>query len=308
MMEAAQQTYFKTFKDLPKEDWFVQGHRACQGCGLALAVRLAMKALGPNTIVVTPTGCLEVVSSPFPYTSWAVPWIHILFENAAAVASGVEAGLKALMRKGVIEKRKINIVAMAGDGGTVDIGLQALSGALERWHNFLYICLDNEAYMNTGIQRSGSTPYLAWTTTSQVGKVLHGKWTLKKNMAAIAAAHGIPYVGTASPAYPLDLANKVRRAAEVEGPAYVHILCPCTPGWRIPSDATIKVARLAVQTGFFPLYEIVNGELRVTVKVAKRKPVAEYLKLQGRFRHLTEEDIAKIQRIVDEECAKLGMP
>ncbi|RLI34056.1 pyruvate synthase subunit beta [Candidatus Bathyarchaeota archaeon] len=300
--------YFKKIEDLPREEWFVQGHRACQGCGLALATRLAMKALGPNTIVATATGCLEVISSPYPYTSWAVPWIHVAFENAAAVASGIEAALKALMRKGVLEPKKINVVAMAGDGGTADIGLQALSGALERWHDFVYICLDNEAYMNTGIQRSGTTPYMAWTTTSPVGKILRGKWTVKKNMPAIAAAHGIPYVATATVAYPLDLVNKVKRAAETEGPAYIHILCPCTPGWRISNEITIKISRLAVQTGFFPLYEIVNGELKVTVKPGKRKPVAEYLKLQGRFRHLTDEDIAKIQEHVDRECAKLGIP
>ena len=304
----AEQTYFKTIKDLPKEDWFVSGHRACQGCGLALATRLALKAVGPNTIVVTPTGCLEVVSSPYPYTSWAVPWVHIAFENSAAVASGIEAGLKALMRKGVIQKRKIHVLAMAGDGGTADIGLQALSGALERGHDFLYICLDNEAYMNTGIQRSGCTPFMAWTTTSQVGKVRKGNLTWKKNMPAIAASHGIPYVATATIAYPLDLVNKVRRGAEVDGPAYIHILCPCTPGWRIPPESAVKLSRLAVQTGFFPLYEIVNGEVKVTVKVAKRKPVAEYLKLQGRFRHLTDEDIAEIQKHVDMECAKLGIP
>jgi len=305
---SSQQVYYKTLQDIPREDWFVQGHRACQGCGLALATKLALKALGPNTIVVTATGCLEIVSTPYPYTSWAVPWIHTAFENTAAVASGIEAALKVLMRKGLMEKKKINVVAMAGDGGTADIGLQALSGALERWHNFVYICLDNEAYMNTGIQRSGSTPYLAWTTTSQVGKVLRGKLTVKKNMPAIVAAHGIPYVATATPAYPLDLMNKVRRAAETEGPSYVHILCPCVPGWRIPSESSVKLSRLAVQTGFFPLYEIVDGELRVTVRIIKRKPVAEYLKLQGRFRHLTEEDIAKIQEQVDAECAKLGIP
>ena len=305
---AVSREYFKTFRDLPREDWFIYGHRACQGCGEATAVRIILKALGPNTIVVSPTGCLEIVSSPFPYSSWAVPWIHVAFENAAAVASGIEAGLKVLRRKGLVEDRKVNIVVLAGDGGTVDIGLQSLSGALERGHDFLYVCLDNEAYMNKGIQRSGSTPFMAWTTTSQVGKVRKGNLTWKKNMAAIAAAHGIPYVATATTAYPLDLANKARRGAEVEGPAYLHVLTPCPTGWRLPPELSIEISRLAVQTGFFPLYEIVDGQLRITVEIRKRKPVAEYLKPQGRFRHLTDEDIAKIQEQVDRESAKLGIP
>ncbi|MHC1564388.1 MAG: pyruvate synthase subunit PorB [Candidatus Hecatellaceae archaeon] len=302
------QEYFKTFRDLPREDWFVCGHRACQGCGEAIAVRLILKALGPNTIVVSPTGCLEIISSPFPYTSWAVPWIHVAFENAAAVASGVEAGLKVLARKGLLEKRKTNVLVLAGDGGTVDIGLQSLSGALERGHNFLYVCLDNEAYMNTGIQRSGATPFMCWTTTSQVGKVKRGNLTWKKNMPAIVAAHRVPYVATATVAYPLDLANKAKRGAEMEGPAYLHVLASCPTGWRLPPELSVEISRLAVQTGFFPLYEIVDGELRVTVEIPKRKPVAEYLKPQGRFRHLTDKDIAKIQEQVDRECARLGIP
>lgn len=304
----ASQEYFRTFRDLPREDWFVSGHRACQGCGETTAVRLILKALGPNTIVVSPTGCLEIVSSPFPYTSWGVPWIHVAFENAGAVASGVEAALKVLSRKGVIEKKRVNVLVLAGDGGTVDIGLQSLSGALERWHDFLYVCLDNEAYMNTGIQRSGATPFMAWTTTSQVGRIHRGNLTWKKNMPAIVAAHGIPYVATATTAYPLDLVNKARRGAEVEGPAYLHVLAPCPTGWRIPSELSIEISRLAVQTGFFPLYEIVDGQLRVTVEIPKRRPVADYLKPQGRFRHLTDEDIARIQEQVNRECAKLGLP
>ena len=304
---AEKKVFFKSLKDLPKEDFFVQGHRACSGCGETIAVRLIMKAVGPNCIVITPTGCLEVVSSPYPYTSWAVPWYHVAFENAAAVASGVEAGLKALMRKGKLEKKKIHVIAIAGDGGTADIGLQALSGALERSHDFLYVCLDNEAYMNTGIQRSSSTPYGAWTTTSAVGKVMPGKLQWKKNMPAIAAAHDIPYVATACPAYPLDLVNKAKKAVEIDGPAYLHVLTPCVPGWRIPSNLSIKIARLAVQTGIFPLYEVEDGRLHVTVKVPKRKHVKEYLKLQGRFAHLTDDEIEKIQKRVDMESEKLGL-
>ena len=290
---------------IAREELFAPGHRACIGCGEALAVRLTCKALGQNVIVVNATGCMEVISSQLPYTSWRVPWIHTLFENTAAVASGVEAGLKAMMRKGRRPKQEINVVAMAGDGGTSDIGLQALSGALERGHNFLYICFDNEAYMNTGIQRSSATPYGASTTTSPAGKMSIGQVTWKKNMPAIAAAHDIPYVATACPSYPFDLLSKVAKGAATQGPAYIHILSVCPTGWRCPTDLTIRIGRLAVQTGIFPLYEIENGEYKLSVKPPKLKPVQDYLKLQGRFRHLSEETIAEIQHRVDEEYAKL---
>ena len=300
--------YFKSIKELPREELFAPGHRACQGCMEALAIRLALKGIGPNCIVATATGCAEVVSTPYPYTAWRVPWIHVAFENAAAVAAGIEAALKALMRKGRLERERIHVVALAGDGGTADIGLQALSGALERWHDFVYICLDNEAYMNTGIQRSSSTPYGAWTTTSPPGKVSIGQRTWKKDVAAIAAAHRIPYVATATPAYPLDLVNKARRAAEVEGPAYLHIYCSCPPGWRIPPERAVEVLKLGVECGMLPIYEVVEGELRLTIKPSRRRPVADYLRAQGRFAHLTDEDIAFIQRRVDELADKLGLP
>ncbi|MFC1860513.1 pyruvate synthase subunit PorB [Chloroflexota bacterium] len=288
-----------------REDFFAPGHRACIGCGEALAVRLVSKALGQNTIVVTATGCIEIISSQLPYTSWRVPWIHTLFENTAAVASGVEAGLKVLMRKGSHPKQEINVVAMAGDGGTSDIGLQALSGALERGHDFLYICFDNEAYMNTGIQRSSATPYGASTTTSPAGKVSIGQVTWKKNMPAIAAAHDIPYVATACPSYPFDLLAKVAKGAATRGPAYIHILSVCPTGWRCPTDLSIKIGRLAVQTGIFPLYEIENGKYKLNVKTPKLKPVQDYLKLQGRFRHLSEEIITEIQNRVDKHYTTL---
>jgi len=217
---------------IAREELFAPGHRACIGCGEALAVRLACKVLGRNSIVVSVTGCIEVFSSQLPYTSWRLPWIHTLFENAAAVASGVEAGLKVMTRKERHPTQEINVVAMAGDGGTSDIGLQALSGALERGHNFLYLCFDNEAYMNTGIQRSSATPYGASTTTSPAGKVSIGQVTWKKNMPAIAAAHDIPYVATACPSYPFDLMSKVAKGAATQGPAYIHILSVCPTGWR----------------------------------------------------------------------------
>ncbi len=290
---------------LPKGEYIAPGHRACQGCAEVLAVRLVGKALGRNTVIACATGCMEIISSPLPTTSWRVPWIHVAFENAAAVASGVEAGLKVLMRKGRIPKKKINVLAMAGDGGTSDIGLQALSGALERGHNMIYVCYDNEAYMNTGIQRSSSTPFGAATTTSPAGKVKPGQVTWKKNMPEIAVAHNIPYVATACPSYPFDLMEKVKKAAEVEGPAYVHILSVCPTGWRLPPDLAIRAGRLAVETGIFPLYEVENGKYTLSVEIPKRRPVEDYLKIQGRFRHLTPDLIQKIQEHVDKKYNNL---
>jgi pyruvate ferredoxin oxidoreductase beta subunit len=300
---------FKGFKarELPQVEPFAAGHRSCVGCGEVLALRLATKAIGLNLIVASATGCMEIVSSPYPQSAWEVPWIHVAFENAAAVASGIESGLKALRRKGKLPDRKTVIMAVAGDGGTADIGLQALSGALERGHDFVYICTDNEAYMNTGIQRSSSTPFGAATTTSPAGKRSIGQVTWKKDLPAIAAAHHIPYVATACPTYYLDLMNKVKRAAETPGPAYVHIYSPCPTGWRYPGELSIEVGRLAVQTGVFPLYEVINGNWKLTMDFAKRKPVSEYLKMQGRFKHLTKETIEEIQRRVDENLLRLKM-
>jgi pyruvate ferredoxin oxidoreductase beta subunit len=288
-----------------KKEFFVPGHRACIGCGEALAVRLASKALGQNVIIANATGCMEIVSSPLPTTSWKVPWIHTLFENTAAVASGIESGLKMLMKKGRIAQQEIKVVAMAGDGGTSDIGLQALSGAMERGHNFLYICFDNEAYMNTGIQRSSATPFGASTTTSPAGKMSIGQVSWKKNMPAIAAAHNIPYVATACPSYPFDLMAKVEKGAVTPGPAYVHILSVCPTGWRCPTDLTIRIGRLAVETGIFPLYEIENGRYKLNFDFPKLKPVTDYMKLQGRFRHLSEDIIEKIQKRVSADYAAL---
>jgi pyruvate ferredoxin oxidoreductase beta subunit len=292
-------------KLITREENFAPGHRACVGCGEALAVRQACKALGRNAIVVSATGCMEVVSSPFPETSWRLPWIHTLFENAAAVASGIEAGLEALVKKGKRPAQEIGVVAMAGDGGTSDIGLQALSGALERGHDFLYICFDNEAYMNTGIQRSSSTPYGASTTTAPAGKVSIGQVTWKKNMPAIAAAHNIPYVATACPSYPFDLMAKVKKGVSKPGPAYIHILSVCPTGWRCAPDLTVRIGRLAVETGIFPLYEIENGEYRLSIDPPELRPVQDYFKLQGRFRHLSEDTIKKIQDRVSREYAGL---
>jgi len=290
---------------ITKKEYFTPGHRACQGCAEALAVRLVAKALGKNVVVASATGCMEIVSSPLPFTNWEVPWIHVAFENAAAVASGAEAGTKALIRKGRLTDKGTVFLGMGGDGATSDIGLQALSGAFERGHNFLYVCYDNEAYMNTGIQRSSATPFGAATTTSPAGKLKPGQVTWKKNMPEIAVAHNIPYVATACSSYPFDLIEKVEKAARIQGPAYVHILSICPTGWRIPPDKAIWIGRLAVETGVFPLYEVEQGKYRLTLDVGELRPVKEYLKPQGRFRHLTDDLIAEIQKRVTEEYDKL---
>ncbi len=290
---------------ITKKEYFAPGHRACIGCGEALAVRLAGKAMGQNVIVVNATGCIEIIASQFPFTSWQVPWIHTLFENTAAVASGIEAGLKAMIRKGRITDQETKIVAIAGDGGTADIGLQALSGAMERGHDFLYLCFDNEAYMNTGIQRSSATPFGASTTTSPAGKVSIGQVTWKKDMPAIAAAHNIPYVATACPSYPFDLMDKVKKGLAVKGPAYIHILSVCPTGWRCPADLSIRLGRLAVKTGIFPLYEVENGRYKMSLDFPKLLPVTDYMNLQGRFRHLKPDVIAQIQQTVSRKYEEL---
>ncbi len=288
-----------------KKEYFTPGHRACQGCAEALAVRMVAKALGNNVVVACATGCMEIISSPLPFTNWKVPWIHVAFENSSSVISGAEAGVKALIRKGKRIDKGTVFLGMGGDGATCDIGLQFLSGAFERGHNFVYVCYDNEAYMNTGVQRSSSTPFGASTTTSPSGKVKPGQVTWKKNMPEIAAAHNIPYVATACPSYPFDLLRKVEKAARTKGPAYVHILSVCPTGWRIPPAKAIWIGRLAVETGVFPLYEVENGKYRINIEVPEIKPVEEYLKPQGRFRHLTPELIEQIQTRVTKDYQKL---
>lgn len=288
-----------------KEEYFSAGHRACQGCGEALAIRMMCKALGSDTVIVNATGCMEVVSSFYPTTAWNLPWIHVAFPNAASVGAGVEAGLKVLRRKGKIADRDVKTVCIGGDGGTFDIGLQALSGAMERGHDMLYVCFDNEAYMNTGIQRSGATPFGASTTTNPAGRASSGKGEWKKNITEIIAAHGVQYAATACHSYPLDFMNKVKKAREIKGPTFIHCLAVCPTGWRIPSEACIKMGRLASETGVFPLYEVENGKYRMTIKPEKLRPVGDYLKAQGRFRHLTPEDIERIQEKVYQEYNKL---
>ncbi len=291
----------------PREEYLVSGHRGCAGCGASILVRQALKALGKDTFVANATGCLEVMTTPYPETAWNVPWIHVAFENAAAVASGMEAAVKILKKKGrKFQDRKINVVAFGGDGGTSDIGFQALSGAMERGHNMIYIMYDNEAYMNTGIQRSSSTPLMASTTTSPAGSVIRGEDQPKKDMPMIIAAHGVPYVATACLSYPEDFMNKVKKASEIEGPAFIHIFQPCTTGWKYNPKDTVKIGRLAVETGVFPLYEIEKGEFKITYKPSQKKPLIEYLKPQKRYRHLTEDDIKMLQKAIDEKCKLLG--
>lgn len=285
------------------ETLFKPGHTACAGCGQAIAARLVIDAAGKNTIVANNTGCLEVFSTKYPESSWGVPWIHSLFENCAAVASGVESALKYLGKKD-----SINVIAQAGDGGTADIGLQALSGMLERGHDILYVCYDNEAYMNTGIQRSGLTPTDCNTTTSPPGSASKGNPRPKKPIPEIAAAHGIPYVATASAGYPQDIQKKVKKALSIKGPKYIQIHVPCPLGWRHESNLTVDIAKLAVETGLYPLFEIEAGKVTAR-KIAKIKKVEEYLLPQGRFKHVISDPqaIAQIQQIADLNIEKYGL-
>ncbi len=282
---------------IPREEYMSPGHLACQGCGASLAMRLALKGLGQKTIVCIPACCWAVIDGPFPHSSLDIPIYHCAFETAASSASGVRAGLD------MVGDTETTVLAWAGDGGTFDIGLQALSGAAERNDDIIYTCYDNEAYMNTGIQRSSATPIGAWTTTTPVK---HYKKERKKDIIGIMAAHGIPYIATASVAYPEDMVKKFKKAREIKGTRFIHVFAPCPAGWKSRPEDTVKLARLAVQTGYFPLYEIEDGERwTLNLKVKDRKPIAEYLKLQGRFRHLKEEEIALIQQEVDARWAKI---
>ena len=263
-----------------------------------------LEASGPNTIIANNTGCLEVFSTKYPESAWGVPWIHSLFENAAAVASGIEAALKFLGKK-----EGINVIAQAGDGGTADIGLQALSGMWERGHDILYVCYDNEAYMNTGVQRSGLTPFNTNTSTSPVGSRSVGNIRPKKPMPEIALAHGIPYVAVASVGFPQDLQRKVKKAFSVIGPKYIQVHVPCPLGWRYEPAFTLQVGKVAVETGLYPLIEYENGKLISVRKLNPPKPVEEYLKIQGRFKHLLDrpEEIKKIQGIADSNIEKYNL-
>jgi pyruvate ferredoxin oxidoreductase beta subunit len=284
-----------TILTLPKEELVHPGNRACTGCGLSIAYRIVLKALGTDTILVVPPSCLTVLQGLFPVASTKLPCLNVTFASTAAAATGVLNALKAQGRE------HTKVVAWAGDGGTADIGIQALSGASERGDDFLFICYDNEGYMNTGVQRSGTTPQHAITTTTPI----KGKAQQKKDMPSIMAAHGIDYVATASAAYPLDLFDKVKKAISLHGTKYIHIHIPCPPGWGFETRYSVKLGKAAVESGYFDLYEIVQGEFRLTGAseklLEKRKlvPVQEYLKPQSRFRLLTPELIAEIQAQVD---------
>ncbi len=283
---------------LPKEELVNPGHLACQGCGGALAMRIMLKTLGKNTMLTFPACCWSVIDGPFPYSAVKVPLFHTAFETAAVVASGIKAGTR---RAG---DPNTNAVAWAGDGGTFDIGLQALSGAAERNDDMFYFVYDNEAYMNTGIQRSSSTPKGAWTTTTPVK---FPKATPKKDLISIIAAHSVPYIATASVAYPEDFTKKLEKAKNIKGFKFFHIFAPCPPGWKSNPQDTIKLARLAVDTRLFPLFEIENGTKYTINRPKKDKgiPIEEYTKLQGRFKHLTEEDIKEMQQNIDRKWNRL---
>ncbi|MDO8647613.1 MAG: thiamine pyrophosphate-dependent enzyme [Candidatus Diapherotrites archaeon] len=285
-----------TINGLEEFEGFASGHNACSGCLEALVLRHVIKASGPNTIAVSATGCMEVISTGFPQTSWQIPWIHSAFENASAVASGIDAALKALGKR-----ENVNIIVFGGDGATFDIGFQSLSGAMERGHKFLYIVTDNEAYANTGVQRSSATFPFANTTTTPAGKKSSGKLEPKKPLDLIMAAHGIPYIATATPANALDISRKVKKALSINAPTLLHVLSPCVKSWGYAGPNGVDLARLAIQTRVFPLMEIEKGVLTFTQKVEKQnaRPVEEYLMPQNRFKHLTPDLTRKIQEYVN---------
>ena len=279
-------------KDYNKTELMQSGHLACQGCGATIIMRHCLNALGDNTIVVIPACCWTIIAGQFPYSALKVPILHTAFETSGAAVSGIRAALD------MQGKQDTQVLAFAGDGGTFDIGLQSLSGAAERNEDIIYICYDNEAYMNTGVQRSSATPELAWTTTTPSTRPKLGP---KKNMIQILAAHKTPYCATANVAWPDDLIRKVKKAASIRGLKFLHVLSSCPPGWKISSEQSIEVARLATHTKIFPLYEVINGEEYHINIHPKNLPVEAYLKAQGRFKHLQEEDVAYIQKRVDYE-------
>jgi pyruvate ferredoxin oxidoreductase beta subunit len=280
------------------------GHSLCQGCGIPLVVRTVLNTFTTPVVVVNATGCLEVATTRFPTTAWNVPWIHVAFENAAAVAGGVESAQRALRRRHALaEDEEVAVVVFAGDGGTYDIGLQALSGALERGHKFLFVCYDNEAYMNTGIQRSGATPFGASTTTSPSGLESFGKAQQRKDMTAIAVAHHIPYVAQAAASHWQDLSEKVERAAAADGPAFLNVLTNCPLGWGHEPRLGIQVVDAAVNSCFWPLYEVVDGEYRLTYEPDEYVPIEEWLRPQKRFAHLLRPESAELVERIQRQVA-----
>ncbi len=291
-----------------KEVTLTGGHRLCAGCGASTVVRQILAAADNPVVAGVSTGCLEVATTIFPYSAWDNPLIHNAFENVAATISGAETAYQSLKEQGKIDA-DMKFIAFGGDGGTYDIGLQSLSGAMERGHDMVYVCYDNGAYMNTGIQRSSATPKGAHTTTSPAGKVIPGKPRHRKDLTAIIAAHNIPYAAQASPSHWRDLVSKTQKALSVEGPAFLNIIAPCPRGWRAQPDETIDLARLAVDTGYWPLYEVENGEWNITYTPRDRRPVSEWLERQGRFRHLfgdeNEHIVEELQEEVDAKWERL---
>jgi pyruvate ferredoxin oxidoreductase beta subunit len=286
------------------------GHSLCQGCGIPMVVRTIVDSIETPVVVVSATGCLEVATTRFPTTAWNVPWLHVAFENAAAVASGVETAYRALAKRGALpQDGPITFVVLAGDGGTYDIGLQALSGALERGHRFIFVCYDNEAYMNTGVQRSGATPFGASTTTSPAGAASLGKAQQRKDLTAIAAAHHIPYVGQGASSHWQDLSEKVVRAARADGPAFLNVLTDCPLGWGHEPRLSRHVVNAAVDSCFWPLYEVIDGRYRLTYTPDQVIPIEEWLRPQARFAHLLEPEgrplVELIQRQIDEDWQEL---
>ncbi|MHB1095531.1 MAG: thiamine pyrophosphate-dependent enzyme [Gemmatimonadaceae bacterium] len=281
---------------VPEGDLLTSGHLACPGCAAPLAMKLALKALGPNTIVVMPACCFTIIAGPWPQSSLQVPVFHTAFATGPAVASGIRAALD------MQGKFDTTVMVWVGDGGTFDIGLQSLSGAAERNENILYVCYDNEAYMNTGIQRSSATPWGAWTTTTPAQ---YPEATNKKDILAIMAAHNIPYAATATVAYPVDLIDKVTKAKAMRGTRFIHLLSPCPPGWKCGDDEGIELARMAVQNRVFPMLEVEGGQRwRFTMEHAG-DPVEPYLRRQGRFRHLSAEQVTHIQAEIDAQWQQL---
>jgi pyruvate ferredoxin oxidoreductase beta subunit len=299
-----------TPKELSKRpERLAPGHRLCAGCGASIIVRQMLAAIDDPVVIANATGCLEVATTIYPYTAWRVPWIHNAFENAASTISGVEAAYRSMVRQGKIPDQNVKFLAFGGDGGTYDIGIQALSGAVERGHQFLYVCYDNGAYMNTGIQRSSATPYGASTTTSPAGKVIPGKQQHRKDLTAIMAAHDIPYVAQAAPSQWRDLMQKTRKAVDCGGSAFMNVLSSCNRGWRHGTDETIEITQLALDTCYWPLFEVEDGEWHLSYKPKEKLPVEEWLKRQGRFRHLFRPEnrhmIDKLQAETDRRWERL---
>ena len=294
---------------MDRSNAITSGHRACQGCGEALGARYAldaaMRASRGKIVAVNATGCLEVFTTPYPETSWQIPWLHSLFGNAPAVATGVAAAYR-------VKNKDARVIAQGGDGGTTDIGFGCLSGMWERNDDVLYICYDNEAYMNTGVQRSSSTPHGARTTTSPPGRLSQGKHHFKKDVLSIIAAHHMPYAATATVAYFPDLKAKVEKALSMQGPRFLQVLSPCPLGWDHEAALSVSVSRLAVETGLFPLVELEYGSVTGVMRLAQQRPVEDYLKVQGRFKHLFNSkegavEVRHLQALADRRIQHYGL-